>query len=150
MTAEEKAEEYYKYWCKSPKGGKQAYLDGLAEGRKTGYEEGYKKATERAYERQRDLTDTYIKDGEKIKHLEKENKISEEIIIGEQQEINELRKENAELKAHCKAVDEVNEKMKCCGNCINRGLNKDDISQPCCDCKYYSSNKKNDHWEMEK
>lgn len=23
----------------------------------------------------------------------------------------------AELKAHCKVVDEVNEKMKCCGNC---------------------------------
>ena len=28
-----------------------------------------------------------------------------------------LQKENAELKAHLKAVDEVNEKMKCCGNC---------------------------------
>lgn len=25
--------------------------------------------------------------------------------------------ERNELKAHCKAVDEVNEKMKCCGNC---------------------------------
>ena len=28
-----------------------------------------------------------------------------------------LLTENAELKAHCKAVDEVNEKMKNCHNC---------------------------------
>lgn len=33
--------------------------------------------------------------------------------------VNSLQKENAELKAHCKAVDEVNEKMKNCHNCKN-------------------------------
>lgn len=52
---------------------KQAYLDGLAEGEKVGFEDGYKKATERAYERQKDLTETYIKDGEKIQKLGEEN-----------------------------------------------------------------------------
>lgn len=31
--------------------------------------------------------------------------------------IAELKHEIDELKAHCKAVDEVNAKMKCCGNC---------------------------------
>lgn len=34
----------------------------------------------------------------RISELEKENKISEEIIIGEQQEINELKKEKARLE----------------------------------------------------
>lgn len=48
---------------------KSAFLDGHSKG----FDEGYKKATERAYKRQQDLTDTYIKDGEKIKQLKKEN-----------------------------------------------------------------------------
>lgn len=48
-----------------------------------------------------------------IKELQKENKICEEIIIGEQQEINDLKKENEQLKAQI-------EKMKCCGNCENK------------------------------
>lgn len=52
---------------------KEGLEKGLTEGRKEGFDAGYKKATERAYERQQDLTDTYIKDGEKIKQLEKEN-----------------------------------------------------------------------------
>lgn len=33
--------------------------------------------------------------------------------------IAELKHEIDELKAHCKAVDDVNEKMKCCQNCKN-------------------------------
>lgn len=53
----------------------------------------------------------------------------------------ECQKENEELKAQI-------EKMKCCGNCINRGLNKDDFSYPCCDCKYWRKIKKNDYWEL--
>lgn len=77
MTDEEKWEEYLsKRICKScskvcegdcdyANPNKQSYLDG--------FDEGYQKATERAYERQQDLTDIYIKDGEKIKFLEKEN-----------------------------------------------------------------------------
>ena len=32
--------------------------------------------------------------------------------------VNELKRDNIELKSHCKAVDEVNEKMKCCENCV--------------------------------
>lgn len=31
--------------------------------------------------------------------------------------VEKIEKENEELKAHCKAVDEVNVKMKCGGNC---------------------------------
>lgn len=34
-------------------------------------------------------------------------------------ENEELKAQIEEQKAHCKDVDEVNEKMKCCGNCIN-------------------------------
>lgn len=41
----------------------------------------------------------------RLAKLEKENKISEEIIIGEQQEINELRKENEELKSQIKGFE---------------------------------------------
>lgn len=59
-----------------------------------------------------------------IKELEKENKISEEIIIGEQQEINELKKEkewlektdNEQTDLILKLYEQI-EKMKCCGNC---------------------------------
>lgn len=86
------------------------YKLGLAEGRKGGYDQGYKKATERAYERQQDLTDTYIKDGKKIEQLGKENEALK-------QSVAEAEEIIVELKAHCKAVDEVNEKMKCCENC---------------------------------
>lgn len=41
----------------------------------------------------------------KRQELEKENKICEEIIIGEQQEINRLEKENAELKMKLLALE---------------------------------------------
>lgn len=64
--------------------------------------------------------------------------------------IENLEKENAELKAHCKAVDEVNEKMKCCGNCKYNEIyegeefcnNKKGV------CKYYSKTFKEDNWEL--
>lgn len=91
----------------------QMYKLGFAEGRK----EGYELARKRAYERQQDLTDTYIRDGETIRKQGEE--------IAELKEtFDELKEENEQLKAdlkeawmHCKAVDDVNEKMKCCGNC---------------------------------
>ena len=97
-----------------------------------------------------------------IEELEKENKtLTKEndilvkdlgcetcTITDEYKELNakirELEEELAEQKAHCKAVDEVNVKLRCCGNCMNRGLNKDDISYPCCDCKHWRKNKSND------
>ena len=31
--------------------------------------------------------------------------------------LTELKRDNFELKEHCKAVDELNTKMECCGNC---------------------------------
>lgn len=57
--------------------------------------------------------------------LEKENeelkeKLKNEISFNEQSEtVKKYQEQIEELKAHCKAVDDVNEKMKCCGNCEN-------------------------------
>lgn len=67
------------------------YLAGLKAGRKEGYEQGKNNERESQCGKK-----NYEKD---IARLEKENKISEEIIIGEQQEINRLEKELAESKA---------------------------------------------------
>lgn len=53
-----------------------------------------------------------------------------------------LRKENAELKAHCKAVDEVNEKMKCCGNCKKVKYKSPMIDNDCTWCTNL------DKWEV--
>lgn len=53
--------------------------------------------------------------------------------------ITQLEKENAELKAHCKAVDEVNEKMRCCGNC--KHVYEDCVEKDCKQNKYK-------HWEL--
>lgn len=52
--------------------------------------------------------------------------------------------ERNELKAHCRAVDEVNAKMKCCGNC-KKELNKPEplaVHVSCKKCKDYSE------WEL--
>ncbi len=38
--------------------------------------------------------------------------------------LHHVEKENEELKAHCKAVDDINEKMKCCENCEHCGSDK--------------------------
>ena len=46
-------------------------------------------------------------------------KFLQDAYYGIYKELAEIKKENAELKAHCKAVDEVNEKMKNCHNCKN-------------------------------
>lgn len=54
--------------------------------------------------------------------------------------ISNLEKENAELKAQ-------NEKMKCCGNCVNRGLDKY-MSYPCTECRIWHREKLNDKWEF--
>ncbi len=53
----------------------------------------------------------------KIERLEKENAELKEIVSRSGYRIAELKHEVDELKAHCKAVDDVNAKMKCCGNC---------------------------------
>ena len=61
---------------------------------------------------------------DRFKYLENLLKISQETqeelskrILEQQKTIGGLTDTIDELKAHCKAVDEVNEKMKCCGNC---------------------------------
>lgn len=63
---------------------------------------------------------------------------------------DETARSNAELLDLVEDLKAQIEKMKCCGNCINRGLNKDDFSFPCCDCKYWRKIKENDYWVLEK
>lgn len=56
----------------------------------------------------------------------------------------EWNKERDELRARCKAVSEVNEKMKCCGNC-KKERNKPEplaVHVSCTKCKDYSE------WEL--
>lgn len=55
-------------------------------------------------------------------------------------DVIELQKEIEELKAHCKAVDDVNKKMRCCGNC--KHVYKDCAKEK--DCKQ----NKYKHWEL--
>lgn len=62
----------------------------------------------------------------------------------------EWNKEREWLKMHCKAVDDVNEKMKCCQNCNNY-----DCTETCehKDCKYQYSkcietDETGDYWEL--
>lgn len=71
------------------------FIDGLAEGERIGKEKQWI-ATEKAQK----------KTSEKIRKLEKENKISEEIIIGEQQEINRLEKEIKQIIERERVVPE--------------------------------------------
>lgn len=61
---------------------------------------------------------------DRFKYLENQLKISQETqeelskrILEQQKTIGSLTDTIDELKAHCTAVYEVNEKMKCCGNC---------------------------------
>lgn len=52
-----------------------------------------------------------------IADLKKEKAILTETVSRAGYRIAELKHEIDELKAHCKVVDDVNAKMKCCGNC---------------------------------
>ena len=64
-------------------------------------------------------------------------------------ELAEIKKENADLKAHCKAVDEVNEKMKCCSNCKHNYFDNEEIRH--CDVLNQHQMvvfKKCDKWEL--
>lgn len=62
----------------------------------------------------------------------------------------EWNKERDELKAHCKAVDEVNEKMKCCQNCNHNGKPEDFEHCLNCDRPCVSPNDEiiKDAWEL--
>ena len=85
------------------------YLAGLAEGRKEGYEQGVlKDCLKVACPNCKPSVDNYCINCEYAN-----------FIIDKDNQISKLQKENTELKAHCKAIDEVNEKMRCCGNCKN-------------------------------
>lgn len=84
---------------------------------------------------------------ELVQKLIEEKKLLEETIKINAIKIVELEKEYAELKAdageawkHCKAVDEVNVKLRCCVNCKHFF----DNYSTC--CKLDCTNK--DKWEM--
>lgn len=48
---------------------------------------------------------------------------------------------------YAKQLEEQIEKLRCCGSCRNRGLNKDRISEPCYKCKRWVKGEKEDKWE---
>lgn len=84
----------------------------------------------------------------KIAELKEEVEELKTLHEGDQRAIEAImmqwKAERNELKAHCKAVDEVNEKMKCCGNC-KKERNKPEplaVHMSCMKCKNHSE------WEM--
>ncbi|MCQ2125111.1 MAG: hypothetical protein MJZ25_13100 [Fibrobacter sp.] len=144
MTDEEKAEEY----CdnldlvkeRNPELKtnddfiKQAYLDGLAEGRKLGKEEQWK-ATEKAQK----------KTSARIRELEKENAELKEYVSRAGYRIDELKHEIDNLKEQNKAILEDNdtlnkwidelkvqiEKTKNCVNCKHKNIYQYDFINEC-------------------
>ena len=81
---------------------------------------------------------------DRFKYLENLLKISQETqeelskrILEQQKTIGSLTDTIDEIKAHCKAVDEVNEKMKCCGNCKHEQDSNTDYY--CEDCKRFAN-----------
>lgn len=123
MTDEERAEEYakgkahehYHFLFEENNGSpvdfaKLCHLDGLVEGRKLGKEEQWK-ATEKAQKKTSARIRELKNEIEELKALHESDKKATALLMQKWEE------DRNELKAHCKAVDEVNEKMKCCGNC---------------------------------
>lgn len=82
-----------------------------------------------------------------IKQKDEQIKQLSQRILEQQKTIESLSDTINEQKAHCKAVDEVNEKMKCCENCKNKKGWKGE--KPCLDCKYNPFGEgKEDKWEL--
>lgn len=89
----------------------------------------------------------------RIEELEKENgQLEEELskrILEQQKTIGSLTDTIDELKAHCTAVDEVNEKMKCCGNCGFAIHNRLDGTFCGREAEYRQANEKCNKWRYE-
>ena len=68
-------------------------------------------------------------------------------ILEQQKTIGSLTDTIDELKAHCKAVDEVNEEMKCCGNCGFAIHNRLDGTFCDREAEYRQANEKCNKWE---
>lgn len=180
MTEEEKAEEYAGEKCKEcymcdyadyehPEINpyevcpwytkrKEGYLDGLAEGKK---EVTYMKAEE--YDEYLDACRKNIeleKENAKLKAenkqiIERERVVPEHYLIEMIEKCKELKAQIEEQKTHCKAVDEMNEKMRCCENCKHNGSdseigeNGDYTDYTCIQCDDFST-KENPYpnWEL--
>lgn len=161
MTDEEKAEEYakgkahehYHFLFEENNGSpidfaKLCYLDGLAEGRKEvteKYSELEKENEELKWQFKEVIEDNdYYQEENKrlekeneelkaqIEQLSNDNHVLKTSFIAQQEQIEEL-------KTHCKAVDEVNEKMKCCSNCANNAY---------CEKEHYGNDKGCEEWEL--
>ena len=92
---------------------------------------------------------------DRFKYLENLLKISQETqeelskrILEQQKTIGSLTDTIDELKAHCKAVDEVNEKMKYCGNCGFAIHNRLDGTFCGREAEYRQANEKCNKWEL--
>lgn len=87
--------------------------------------------------------------------VERERVVPEHYLIEMIEKNKELKAQIEEQKAHCKAVDEVNEKMKFCGNCGHNGSdseigeNGDYTDYTCIQCDDFST-KENPYpnWEL--
>lgn len=119
---------------------------------KDGAEFGYNKANEELEKENAELKEKLDKIRkylvydifDRFKYLENLLKISQETqeelckrIIEQQKTIGSLTDTIDEIKAYCKAVDEVNEKMKCCGNCKHEQDSNTDYY--CEDCKRFAN-----------
>lgn len=67
--------------------------------------------------------------------------------------VKEKLKENGDvysehILAYVSYLETQVEKLKCCGNCINRGLEKY-IAYPCSECRRWHRELDSDKWEME-
>lgn len=76
---------------------------------------------------------------QQVEQLSYDNHVLKTSFVMQQEEI-------AELKAHCKAVDEVNEKMK---NCLNCKHDNELDAEYCQNCdRPYKSKPIKDEWEL--
>lgn len=70
-----------------------------------------------------------------IKNLKENTSVINAVVMGK-------------LSEKCERLEAQNEKLKCCGNCKNRGLEKYN-SYPCDRCKRWHRDETfNDYWEM--
>lgn len=144
----------------------ECYLAGLEEGKKEVIymtAEEYDKYLNACREKKKNdlFDDDPMSASEYITKLEKENEELKEFAEKlSEQHADEWEKQQeviTELKAHCRAVDEVNEKMKCCENCKHSYTDNENLvfchlpfpQEDCKSCKLYNhKNTDNDYWEL--
>lgn len=122
---------------------------GFLYGYERGFEEGRKKEADLIFESWCKGSDDEQCECGFLKKIEKENAELKEKLKGFengdvawQGDMDKTIKQNLELKEHCKAVDEVNFKLRNCYNCKN---NNSKISVF---CKYFNKCENKNYWEL--